>query len=201
MNGESNPAASRPNGWRLLFFIAAIPLVIFIGLASIFMKQLSSGKDASAIPSALIGKPAPAATMPHVAGLKLGQKDVPGFSGDDFAGTISVVNVFASWCVPCRAEHPLLMELSERSGIQIIGINYKDKAENAVRFLGQLGNPYSHVGSDEAGRAVIDWGVYGVPETFLVDGDNTIVFKHVGPLNGAGYANLLTAIGKTSGAN
>lgn len=170
-------ASSAPTSRRLLLG----PLALFLALAAFFLVRLF-GDEPSKLPSALIGKPAPALTLPPLEGLVRRGEPVPGLApGDLTAGAVSVVNVFASWCAPCRAEHPLLMDLAS-GGTQIIGINHKDDAENARRFLGQLGNPYAKVGTDRNGRAAIEWGVYGVPETFVVSGNGVIIFKHVGPL-------------------
>ena len=107
---------------------------------------------------------------------------MPGLSGDDLKGGVTVVNVWASWCAPCRQEHPLLMDLAKNPAVRVVGINYKDNPENARRFLGALGNPFAAVGGDPSGRAAIDWGVYGVPETFVVGPDGAIRHKHIGPL-------------------
>ena len=110
--------------------------------------------------------------------------DVPGFGTVDLkAGKVSVVNVWASWCAPCRIEHPLLMDLAKRKRHPLLGINYKDDPENAARFLGTLGQPFAAVGMDRDGRTAVDWGVYGVPETFVVDGQGMIRYKHIGPLS------------------
>ena len=158
-------------------FLLLLPLVIFLGLAGLFLLQLLSGRDVAEIPSALIGERAPDTSLPPLEGI-----DLPGLESADFADKVTLVNVWASWCVPCRDEHPLLMTLSQDKRITIAGLNYKDPQENARRFLGSLGNPYSAIGVDRAGRTAIDWGVYGVPETFLVGKDGTILFKHVGPL-------------------
>ncbi len=184
-NGSGTEAAAQP---KKRLWIAAIPLVIFLALAGIFMKQLADGGASSNIPSALIGKQAPEFTLEPVAGLNAADgTTMPGFSRADLEGKVSIVNVWASWCVPCRVEHPVLMELAKRDGLQLAGINYKDKTENALRFLGQLGNPFTRVGIDPRGKAAIDWGVYGVPETFIVGRDGTILHKHVGPLEGERY--------------
>ena len=171
----------KPNSARKL--IALIPLLVFLGLAAIFYKQLSEGGSTRDLPSALIGKPAPIIDLPLLVGLKLNGFQIPALSGDVFTGKVTVLNVFASWCGPCRIEHPQLMELSKDSRIQMAALNYKDAPENALRFLGQLGNPYSIVGVDEKGRAAIEWGVYGVPETYIVGKDGIIRFKHVGPIS------------------
>jgi cytochrome c biogenesis protein CcmG, thiol:disulfide interchange protein DsbE len=161
----------RPSLW-LVF----VPLAAFLLLAGLFLVQLLSGRDISTVPSALIGQPAPETDLPPLEGLGL-----PGFSNEIFSGNVTLVNVWASWCGPCRQEHPILMALADDPRIQIVGLNYKDKPENARRFLGELGNPYSAVGVDDNGRAAINWGVYGVPETFLVGADGRILYKHVGP--------------------
>lgn len=157
-------------------WLAALPFAVFMALAGVFLFQLVSGRDASVVPSALIGAPAPRTVLPPLEGTGL-----PGFDPSQFAGKVTLVNVWASWCAPCRQEHPLLMRLAQDGRIAIAGLNYKDRPENARRFLGELGNPYSAIGTDSTGRAAIEWGVYGVPETFLVGPDGTILYKHVGP--------------------
>ncbi len=167
-----------------------LPLIVFIALAGLFLFQLTMGNDPQTIPSALINKPAPDFSLSAVEGISRDGTPVPGFSRKDLLGKISVVNVFASWCVPCRQEHPLLEELAKVDGIQLLGINYKDKPENARRFLGSLGNPYSRIGADNAGRAAIDWGVYGVPETFVIDKEGTIRYKFIGPLSPSSYRDV-----------
>ncbi len=161
------------NPGRLL--LALLPLVVLVALIGVFAMSLN--RDPSLIQSVLIDKPAPQFDLPAVPGL-----DVPGFDTAALAGEVSVVNVFASWCVPCRAEHPVLEALKQQTGVRLFGINQKDAAENATKFLAELGNPYDAVGADSAGRISIDWGVYGVPETFIVDAKGVIRFKHVGPL-------------------
>ncbi len=175
---QANPAAGR----RRALIFAALPLVVFLLLAGVFLKQLLWGGDTNEIPSALIGQQVPQFALEPLPGLNNPQGAVPGLSSEMLKGKVSIVNVWASWCAPCRIEHPVLLDLSQRSGFQVTGINYKDKPENALRFLGQLGNPFSAVGIDPKGSAVIDWGVYGVPETFIVNADGTIAHKHVGPL-------------------
>jgi cytochrome c biogenesis protein CcmG/thiol:disulfide interchange protein DsbE len=159
-----------------------IPLAVFLALAGVFLLRLLTGGDISTVPSALIGKPAPEFALPPLAELTLDGRPVPGIARADLDGRVTVVNVFASWCAPCRAEHPLLIELAKDPRIRVVAINYKDKPENARRFLGRLGNPFAAIGSDPGGRAAIDWGVYGVPETFLVDVGGVIRLKHTGPL-------------------
>jgi cytochrome c biogenesis protein CcmG, thiol:disulfide interchange protein DsbE len=167
---------------RKFSLTAFLPLAFFAGLVLIFVFQLFSG-DPARLPSALIGQKVPQFTLPPVEGLSRDQTPVPGFDHGDLAKNgLKLVNVFASWCAPCHQEHPFLMELAKDPRLTLYGINYKDKPENARRFLGRLGNPYEAVGADIEGRAAIDWGVYGVPETFLIGKDGTILFKHVGPL-------------------
>ena len=168
-----------PKRKRLL--IAYLPLLLFIALAGVFLYQLSSGKDASEIPSVLIGTKAPSLALPPLEGLMLDGIQVPALTDAAIAGKLSLVNVWASWCVPCRQEHPVLLELSRDPRITLVGINYKDKNDNALRFLGELGNPFSAVGIDPAGKSAIDWGVYGIPETYLVAPDGEILFKQIGP--------------------
>jgi cytochrome c biogenesis protein CcmG/thiol:disulfide interchange protein DsbE len=172
---------------RSRLWIALIPVVVFAGLAALFWKGLSG--EPSKIPSALINKPVPEFTLEPVPGL-----GVPGFAASDLkSGKVTVVNVWASWCAPCRVEHPLLAELARRGDITLIGINYKDAPENAVRFLRTLGQPFAAVGMDANGRAAVDWGVYGVPETFVVDGRGIIRYKHIGPLTPEAIAGSLSA--------
>lgn len=157
-------------------FIVFVPLILFLAISGLFFLRLLSG-DASRLPSALIGKPAPNFVLEPVKGV-----DRPGFSTADLEkGDVTVVNVFASWCVPCREEQASLLSLS-KSGLRVFGIAYKDKPENTRRFLGEGGDPYQAVGADESGRTGIDFGVYGVPETYVVKGDGTIASKIVGPL-------------------
>ncbi|HEY5795699.1 MAG TPA: DsbE family thiol:disulfide interchange protein [Bosea sp. (in: a-proteobacteria)] len=176
--------------------IFLVPLIVFAALAMVFMVGLFSG-DASKVPSALIGKPAPPITLTALEGLQREGKPVPAFGMADLAaGRATIVNVFASWCAPCRVEHPFLMALADAPAVKagrvaVVGLNYKDEAENARRFLGALGNPYSAVGVDRAGRAAIEWGVYGVPETFVIGPDGRILEKHVGALDATSAGKLL----------
>ncbi|SDA52680.1 DsbE family thiol:disulfide interchange protein [Mesorhizobium qingshengii] len=160
---------------RRLFVL--LPLLIFLGLAGLFLSQLLSGRDVSEVPSALIGQPAPRTNLPALEGSNL-----PGLDSKLFAGKVTLVNVFASWCAPCREEHPVLLALAQDKRFVMAALNYKDQPENARRFLGDLGNPFQAIGVDEAGRTAIDWGVYGVPETFVIGKDGKIAYKHVGPL-------------------
>lgn len=178
-------------------WVALLPLAIFVGLAAVFAVQLLSGKDNTTIPSALIGKQAPQTNLPPVEGLVRDGAPVPGLNSEDFKGKLTLVNVWGSWCVPCRQEHPLLMEIAKDERIRVVGLNYKDQPENARRFLGDLGNPFAAVGADRAGRSAIEWGVYGVPETFLVDQNGKIVYKHVGPFTPESVKNdLMPAVVK-----
>lgn len=156
-------------------FLAYLPLIAFLALAGLFVIGLQGNPQR--LPSALIGQQAPVIALPPLEGI-----DRPGFATADLRGQVAVVNVFASWCIPCHEEHPVLMDLARDTRIRMVGINYKDQPDNARRFLGRNGNPYSHVGVDAGGRASIDWGVYGVPETFVVGRDGRILYKHIGPI-------------------
>lgn len=171
------PASARRRiGW------VGVPLVIFALTAALFAFALRSG-DPSKLPSALIGKPVPVMQLPPLEGLVEAGKPVAGFDSARLAnGEVSVVNFWASWCVPCVEEHPLLIELKRRTGVTLWGINNKDQTVAARRFLGNFGNPFSGVGVDANGRAAIEWGVYGMPETFVVDGQGRIAYKHVGQI-------------------
>jgi cytochrome c biogenesis protein CcmG/thiol:disulfide interchange protein DsbE len=168
-----------------------LPLVVFALLAAVFLVRLFAG-DASRIPSALIGKPAPEFDLPALSGL-----GAQGLSTADLRkGHVSVINIFASWCAPCRQEHPVLMSLARDEtltglGVELYGLSYKDEAANALNFLHDEGNPFQRVGVDPAGRTAIDFGVYGVPETFVVKGDGTIAYKFIGPLTPSAAATTL----------
>jgi cytochrome c biogenesis protein CcmG/thiol:disulfide interchange protein DsbE len=177
--------ATAPSRSRLLFLL---PALIFVGLVVLFGVQLISGRNPAEVPSVLINKPAPAFSLTPLEGLMADGKPVPGFSNEDLKGRVTVVNVWASWCAPCRQEHPLLVELAKDPSVRVVGINQKDNPDNARRFLGTLGNPYAAVGVDPNGRASIDWGVYGVPETFIIGPDGTIRHKHIGPLTPENFA-------------
>lgn len=183
----------------------ALPFVIFAALAGLFWYALHTG-DPSRLPSALIGRPVPAFTLPPLEGPKAdGGADIASFNAADLAtGAPTIVNVFASWCVPCLEEHPMLMALAKEPGTRIFGINYKDDPASARRFLGRYGNPYARVGTDSTGRVAIDFGVYGVPETFVISGDGKIAYRHVGPLTEEAITTkilplLRPAAGKPSG--
>ena len=161
---------ARTDAWRRLVFI--LPAIGLVGLAIAF--DVSLGRNPSVVPSALIGKPVPAFNLPPVKGTVLG------LSSADLKGEVSLVNVFASWCVACREEHPLLMQLSARHVVPIDGIDYKDKPDDAAQWLAAMGNPYARTGADRDGRVAIDWGVYGVPETFVIDREGRIAYKQIG---------------------
>jgi cytochrome c biogenesis protein CcmG/thiol:disulfide interchange protein DsbE len=164
-------------------WIAALPLVIFVSMAAFFAWRLYLGHDPSALPSALIGHQAPAFNLPP-----LPDSGKPGLSDADLRkGGVTVVNIFASWCGPCRLEHPNLRRLSENQalatmGVRLVGVNYKDDPANAKKFLAAEGDPYAAIGVDSSGRVGIDWGLTGVPETFIIRGDGTIAFKYTGPI-------------------
>jgi cytochrome c biogenesis protein CcmG/thiol:disulfide interchange protein DsbE len=176
MSTQANERATRTRRWLVM-----LPLIGFGIIAALFLLRLYGG-DPSKLPSALIGRPAPQTALPALEGLTRDGAAVPGLDPAVFKGKVSLVNVWASWCVPCHDEAPLLTELAKDNRLQLVGINYKDVAENARRFLGRYGNPFSVVGVDANGRASIEWGVYGVPETFVVGRDGTIVYKLVGPI-------------------
>ncbi len=197
MSEETNQG--QPGNKNMRVILALIPLVLFAALAFVFLGQLKSGNDPSKLPSPLLGKAAPEFSMPALEGLVRDGKQVPGLKTADFKDKVTVVNVWASWCVPCRAEHPIIVELGKDKRLQLVGINYKDKPKNALRFLGQLGNPFDAVGVDQKGRAAIDWGVYGIPETFVIGRDSTIRYKHVGPLNPNSLKKLREEIDKVIG--
>ena len=172
--------------------LLALPLIGFAGLAVLFGLRLEGG-DPSRIPSALIGHPAPQTALPALEGLANNGTQVPGLDPAAFMGKVSIVNVWASWCVPCHDEALLLTELAKDNRIQLIGINYKDSPDNARRFLGRYGNPFASVGVDGNGRAAIEWGVYGVPETFIVGRDGKIAYKLVGPITPDNIEGVLKA--------
>lgn len=163
--------AQRRRPWRPVYFA---PIGAFAALAVVLAWGLT--RDPRLIPTPLIGKPVPQFTLPPVKGRTLG------LSSGDLAGEPSLVNVFASWCVECRLEHPLIVQMKSRGVAPIYGLDYKDRPEDAERWLNTLGDPYTRTGADLDGRVGIDWGVYGVPETFVLDADGRIAFKHIGPL-------------------
>ena len=151
-----------------------VPLVVFLVLVVVLAIGLT--RDPRKVPAPLIGKPVPQFSLPPVKGRALG------LSSADLMGEVSVVNVFASWCAACRDEHPLLMQLKREGFVPIHGLNYKDRPEDAARWLDELGDPYTRTGADLDGRVAIDWGVYGVPETFVIDREGRITLKVIGPI-------------------
>jgi cytochrome c biogenesis protein CcmG, thiol:disulfide interchange protein DsbE len=160
--------------------LALLPLLVFVALAALLFLRLFAG-DASRIPSALIGKPAPSLNLPTLDG------GAPLRDADLRAGHVTLLNVFASWCAPCHQEHPLLMALAndpalKAGGVALIGVAQKDEPRNIRSFLGEEGDPYARIGLDSGGKASIEWGVYGVPETYIIRGDGTIAYKVIGPL-------------------
>ncbi|EPE95867.1 protein thiol/disulfide oxidoreductase DsbE [Rhizobium grahamii CCGE 502] len=181
------------------YAVALIPLAVFAVIAGTAAKMLYDqdvhGKDISEIPSALIGTKAPALNLPPLEGANL-----PALTDTAVKGKLTLVNVFASWCIPCREEHPILKELAKDSRLNVVAINYKDKNDNALRFLGELGNPFAAIGVDPRGQAAIDWGVYGIPESYLVAPDGTILYKRVGPFDDISLKEgLLPAMAKALG--
>ncbi len=170
-NSKSGLSPERLTRRNLLAFVPVAGAAGLIGLLAFGL-----GRDPSVLPSTLIGKPVPDFDLRPVQGRTLG------LSGANLRGTVSLVNVFASWCVPCWLEHPLFLKLARDKLVTIHGINYKDAPDDAAQWLDSLGDPYTRTGADRDGRVAIDWGVYGVPETFVVGADGTIAYKHVGPV-------------------
>jgi cytochrome c biogenesis protein CcmG/thiol:disulfide interchange protein DsbE len=184
MTSETNETGTRPRS----SFLRLLPVAIFLVMAAVFAFALRSD-DPSKLPSALIGKPAPKLTLAPIDALQKDGKAVPGLDTDALVtGKPVVVNFWASWCAPCIAEHPLLVKMVRDTGVNLVGINHKDQAANARRFLARHGNPYAAIGTDDDGRAAIEWGVYGMPETFVLDGQGRIVYKHVGPISAESLA-------------
>jgi cytochrome c biogenesis protein CcmG, thiol:disulfide interchange protein DsbE len=177
-----------PRRPRVIF----VPLILFAALAALFLMRLYSG-DASLLPSALVGKKVPAFVLPPVEGLP----DKPGFSDFDLRqGKVTLINVFASWCVPCHQEHETIMRLSADpalapAGVRLFGLAYKDEPAAMRSFLAEAGDPFARIGADRNGRIAIDFGVYGVPETFVVKGDGTIAYRFVGPISDESYHDII----------
>jgi cytochrome c biogenesis protein CcmG, thiol:disulfide interchange protein DsbE len=161
--------------------LVLVPLAAFLALAILFVLRLGTG-DPSRIPSALIGHPAPRTDLAPLPGLERDGKAIPGLDSAEFQGRVTVLNVWASWCVPCREEAALLMTVAADPRLRVVGMNYKDQPDNARRFLGRYGNPFAANGTDGNGRAAIEWGVYGVPETFVIGRDGRIAYKLIGPV-------------------
>lgn len=182
------PSETSSNTRRNILLL--LPLAVFLALAGLFLYQLGRG-DPSLLPSALIGRPVPQTELPPLVGIEHDGKPVPGLNSTTFKGQVTLVNVWASWCVPCHDEVPFLAALGQDKRIQLVSINYKDTEENARRFLNRYGNPFAATGRDESGRASIDWGVYGVPESYLVGRDGRIAYKLVGPITADNLAQLL----------
>lgn len=172
-------------------WIYLVPLVLAGGLFALFASQIN--EDPNLLPSALLNKDAPQFELGPIEG-----HNQSGFSTKDLMGQVTLVNVFASWCVPCRDEHEFLIELAKRGDVKIYGINYNDQPENARAFLVELGNPYDAIGADRNRRVSLDWGVYGVPESYLVNQSGKIVYKHTGPINAQSFQkDVVPAIEKT----
>jgi cytochrome c biogenesis protein CcmG, thiol:disulfide interchange protein DsbE len=192
MTAQDANAVADPSKPPRRLWLVFLPLLVFLALAVLFLLRLNGG-DASRLPSALIGKEVPVFTLPPVAGLEIH----PGLTSADLhQGHVTLVNVFASWCVPCHQEHELLMQLASDPalaalGVEIAGIGYKDEPDNVRRFLGEAGDPYKQIGADRSGRTAIDWGVYGVPESFIVKGDGTIAYKFIGPMTADTVHNIV----------
>jgi len=177
---DAGPTAPRPRDrrWTLL-----VPLLVFVGIGIFFGIGLT--RDPREIPSPLIGHPVPQFSLPPVQGR------TPGLATANLRGEVSMVNVFASWCVACREEHPVLMEIQRGGTVPIHGLNYKDKPADAAAWLDSFGDPYTRTGADIDGRVGIDWGVYGVPETFVIDREGRIAYKHIGPVTPAAWTDKL----------
>ena len=175
---------ARPAARRCLLFL--LPALAFVGIGVFLAFGLT--RDPSVLPSTLIGRPVPKFSLPPVQGRTLG------LASENLMGEVSLVNVFASWCTACRLEHPVFMRLKAEGVVPIHGINYKDRPDDAAAWLDELGDPYTRTGADRDGRVAIDWGVYGVPETFIVDRDGRIAFKQVGPVTPEVYAKTIAPL-------
>lgn len=199
MTADTDNKDQPKSGGTARYLFALIPLIVFaciaLAVGKVMYDQEVHGTDISAIPSALIGTKAPKLALPPLEGSNL-----PALTDNAIKGKLTLVNVFASWCIPCRDEHPVLKELAKSGELNIVAINYKDTSENALRFLGELGNPYNAIGIDPNGTAAIDWGVYGIPESYLVSPDGTILYKQVGPFTPTSLKEgLYPAIAKATG--
>jgi len=181
---ETEQNSDLENKPRRSFWLAILPVVIFAALALVFLKGLSDGDTSRKLPSVLIGKPVPMFDLGPVEGLLVNGQPVPGFKVADLKkGQVTIVNFWASWCVPCRQEHPQMIALGKMANLRLVGVNYKNKPQEAARFLRQLGSPYAAIGSDLSGRVGIEWGVVGLPETYIVDGKGIIRYKFIGPIS------------------
>lgn len=168
--------------------IVILPLLMFALIAGFFAWALLGKHDASILPSALIDQPAPATKLEPLL------PNLPGLDVAALKGEVVLVNIFASWCPPCQIEHPVFMKLAREKAVPIYGINYKDKPEAATAWLQRLGNPYSSIGVDPLGRNAIEWGSYGVPETFVIDRQGRIRHRFVGPVTEEAWRNTLLPI-------
>jgi cytochrome c biogenesis protein CcmG/thiol:disulfide interchange protein DsbE len=186
MTDQPTEEPARPKLSRIGVIIAFLPIVTFLALAGIFWKQLTSGGNPATLPSALIGRQAPSLNLQPLEG-----SNRPALIDAAIKGRLTLVNVWASWCIPCREEAPEIMAIARDPRINVVGINYKDKTGNALAFLGDFGNPFAAIGTDPNGAAAIDWGVYGIPESYLVDTNGKIVYKKVGPFDPASIQNEL----------
>ncbi len=179
----NNPGGEeeKPGGVRLSVLL---PLLIFLAVAGFFVWGLVKG-DPRHLPSTLIGKPVPQFDLPPLRGATFEGRQTPGLKTGDLKKIpgVKMLSFFASWCVGCRAEHPFLMELARRKTMPIVGIAYKDPDEKSLAWLNELGNPYSRIGVDRKGRTGIDFGVYGIPESFFIDETGRIIYKYIGPLD------------------
>ena len=187
--GDGSTSAGRSGGLGKLGYLLPVGvfLVIAIGLG------IGLTRDPSTLPSALIDKPVPTFELPPLLAT-----NPEGLTSEDLKGKVQLLNVFASWCGPCRVEHPILMKLAA-DGVPIQGLNYKDQSADATSFLLELGDPYEKIGADANGRVGIEWGVYGVPETFVIDAEGKIRHKHVGPLQARDVDGLMAVIAEISG--
>lgn len=180
----SNETQGQEEASRQSIWLVMLPMVLFAALALVFLKGLSDGDTSRQLPSVLIGKPVPAFDLGPIDGLSVDGKTVPGLKASDLkTGQVTVVNFWASWCVPCRQEHPQMITLGKMPDIRLVAVNYKNKAQEAAAFLRQLGVPYAAIGADHSGRVGIDWGVVGLPETYIVDGKGIIRYKFIGPIS------------------
>ena len=182
---------AEPSVWRR-HLVLALPVLGVAGLVGVFASRL--GEDPSRVASPLIGKLVPDFDLPPVQGRSAG------LASTDLRGQVSLVNVFASWCVACREEHPFLMQLAATKTVPINGLNYKDAPNDAQRWLDANGDPFARTGADITGRAAIDWGVYGVPETYVIDADGRIAYKAIGPLNAEIFAQTIEPVLRRLGA-